>query len=128
MAPKEKTPKGKMREPGSEEPSQAERPVSSEKVMQTFRMPLDVVYALKADAVARGSDTTAHIIRIVEGYQRYYGLPRVLIEKLEEDRRQMGMDKFEYLQHVLYRRSEAVQTQGVGFDRPGSVSRARRIE
>ncbi len=50
-----------VRELEAEEPDQQERPTSSEKVMQTYRMPLDLVYALKADAAARDSDMTAHV-------------------------------------------------------------------
>ncbi len=61
MTSREKTPRGKTREPDTEDPDQQERPTSSEKVMQTYRMPLDLVYALKADAAARDSDMTAHV-------------------------------------------------------------------
>ena len=98
---------------------ESERLASSEKVMQTFRMPLDVVYAFKAEASARGLDATAHVVRVMDGYHRYFGLPRAVVESLEEDRRRLGMDRYEYFQHVLYRRSEAVQAQGAGFDQPG---------
>ena len=95
--------------------TEPERPSTSEKVMQTFRMALDVVYAFKAEASARGLDATAHVVRVVDGYRRYYGLPRIVAETLEEDRRKLGMDRHGYFQHVLYRRSEAVQAQGPGF-------------
>jgi hypothetical protein len=122
MSSREKMPKGKT-ELAKQEPDQPERPTSSEKVMQTYRMPLDLVYQLKAEAAARGLDATAHVIRVMEGFHRYYGLPRAIVEKLEQDRRQMDMDKFEYFQHVLFRRSEAVQAQGAGFDRPASGKR-----
>ncbi|HVP66761.1 MAG TPA: hypothetical protein VMT17_05805, partial [Anaeromyxobacteraceae bacterium] len=91
----------------------------------TFRMPLDVVYTFKAEASARGLDATAHVVRVVDGYHRYYGLPRAVAETLEGDRRKLGMDRYEYFQHVLYRRSEAVQTQGPGFDEPGSTKERR---
>jgi len=124
MSSPQKTPKAK-RETTSEVPIQTGRPSSSEKVMQTYRLPLDIVYVLKADALARGSDTTAHVIRVLEGFQRHYGLPRAIVETLEEDRRLLGMDKFEYFQHVLYRRSEAVQARGPGFDRPDGGKRRK---
>jgi len=91
---------------------------TSEKVMQTFRMPLDVVYAFKAEASARGLDATAHVVKVMDGYHRYYGLPRAVVERLEEDRRELGMDRYEYFQHVLYRRSETVQEKGSAFDEP----------
>ena len=100
-------------------------PASSEKVMQTFRMPLDLVYLFKAEAAERGLDATAHVTRVLDGYHRHFGLPRAIVEMLEEDRRLLGMDRFEYFQHVLYRRSEAVQAQGPGFDRPGREARRR---
>ncbi len=125
MTSREKTQRAKTRGLDADELDQTERPTSSEKVMQTYRMPLDLVYALKADAAARGSDMTAHVIRVVDGFQRYHGLPRAVVERLEEDRRQLDMDRFEYFQHVLYRRSEAVQAQGAGFDRPNSGKRKR---
>jgi hypothetical protein len=124
MSSREKMPKGKT-ELAKQEPDQPERPTSSEKVMQTYRMPLDLVYQLKAEAAARGLDATAHVIRVTGGFHRYYGLPRAIVEKLEQDRRQMDMDKFEYFQHVLFRRSEAVQAQGAGFDRPASGKRKK---
>ena len=113
-SPKEGT-AGRVASPASS----AEEPTSSEKVMQTFRMPLDVVYAFKAEAAARGLDATAHVVRVMDGFHRYYRLPRAVVETLEEDRRGLGMDRYEYFQHVLYRRSEAVQAQGPGFDQPG---------
>ena len=119
MAPT-RPPKAKTRDVAVEESAQAERLSTSEKVMQTFRMPLDLVYAFKAEATARGLDGTAHVVRALDGYHRYYGLPRAVSERLEEDRRELGMDRYEYFQHVLYRRSEAVQEKGVAFDQPGN--------
>jgi hypothetical protein len=115
-----KAPRTKSRELPAAEPVEQERPSTSEKVMQTFRMPLDLVYAFKAEATARGLDATAHVVRALDGYHRYYGLPRAVAERLEEDRRELGMDRYEYFQHVLYRRSEAVQEKGVAFDQPGN--------
>jgi hypothetical protein len=119
MSPKKVT-GAKRREDADVEPFDSERLTSSEKVMQTFRMPLDVVYAFKAEASTRGLDATAHVVRVMDGYHRFYGLPRAVVETLDEDRRELGMDRYEYFQHVLYRRSEAVQAQGLGFDLPGS--------
>jgi len=107
-------------------PEAAAEATTSEKVMQTFRMPLDLVYEFKAEARARGLDATAHVTRVLEGYHRYFSLPRAVVDKLESDRREMGMDRFEYLQHVLFRRAEAVREQGGGFDRPGGRPGRRR--
>jgi len=118
-------PKKKVEPLGSQGNEQPESSTSSEKVMQTFRMPRDLVHAFKAEAAAGGRDATAHVIRVMDGYQRYYGLPRAVVEKLEEDRRGLAMDRFEYFQHVLYRRSEAVQARGPGFDRPDSGRRKK---
>jgi hypothetical protein len=88
-------------------------------------MPLDLVYEFKEEAASRGLDATAHVIRVLDGFHRYYGLPRAIAEKLEADREQLGMERFEYFQHVLYRRSEVVQAQGAGFDEPAGQKRKR---
>ena len=86
---------------------------------------LDLVYAFKAEATARGLDATTHVVRALDGYHRHFGLPRAVVERLDEDRRELSMDRYEYFQHVLYRRSEAVQAQGPGFDQPGGSKGGR---
>ena len=98
-------------------------PVSTEKVMQTYRLPRDLVDYLKKQAQDRGLDLTAFVNRILDGYRTYYGLPLAVSETLEADREALGMGKLDYFLHVFYRRSEAIQANKPGFDNPTAKRR-----
>jgi hypothetical protein len=94
--------------------------VPSEKQMHTFRMPRELVVFLKSEAAEGGRDLTAHVVRLLEGLRSYFGLPEAATTLLEEDRRELGMDRFQYLLHVLYQRSLTVRERGPAFDSPGT--------
>ncbi len=94
------------------------------KSIQTFRMPRDLVSSLRSDAVREGRDLTAHVIRSLRGLGTYFGLPEAAVALLESDRNLLGMERFEYLLHVLYQRSLALREEGAGFDAPSTVSKA----
>ncbi len=98
-------------------------PVTTEKVMQTYRMPRDLVDYLKKQAQDRGLDLTAFVNRVLDGYRTYYGLPLAVSEVLESDREALRMGKLEYFLHVFYRRSEAIQANKPGFDNPTTKRR-----
>lgn len=104
-------------------PSSPPAPVSTEKVMQTYRLPRDLVDYLKKQAQDRGLDLTAFVNRILDGYRTYYGLPLAVSETLEADREALGMGKLDYFLHVFYRRSEAIQANKPGFDNPTTKRR-----
>jgi hypothetical protein len=91
---------------------------TTEKLMQTFRMSRDLVSFLKGEASARGSDLTAYVTRVLEGLRNFYGLPLPAAQVLEEDRKALGVDRADYLHHLLYERSIAVREKGPGFDSP----------
>ena len=91
---------------------------TTEKLMQTFRMSRDLVAFLKGEASARGSDLTAYVTRVLEGLRNFYGLPLPAAQILEEDRKALGVDRADYLHHLLYERSIAVREKGPGFDSP----------
>jgi hypothetical protein len=86
--------------------------------MQTFRMPRELVCFLKAEAARERRDLTGHVNRWLEGLRNYFGLPEAATSLLEADRRAMGMERFEYLLHVLFQRSLDVRKDGAGFDAP----------
>ena len=88
------------------------------KLMQTFRMPRELVTFLKREALRDGRDLTAHVIRLLEGVRGYFGLPEAATAILESDRRALDMGRFDYLLHVLYQRSLEVRKNGSGFDTP----------
>ena len=104
-------------------PPSPQAPVTTEKVMQTYRLPRDLVDYLKKQAQDRGLDLTAFVNRILDGYRTYYGLPLAVSETLEADREALGMGKLDYFLHVFYRRSEAIQANKPGFDNPTAKRR-----
>jgi hypothetical protein len=96
-------------------------PGAAGKMMQTFRLPRELVVFLKAEAARGGRDLTAHVLRWLEALRSYFGLPEAARALLEADRRAIGMERYEYLQHALYLRSLALREKGSGFDAPSPV-------
>jgi hypothetical protein len=94
----------------------------SDKVMQTFRMPRTLVAFLKDDAQRGGRDLTALVIRWLDGVRSWFGLPGAAAALLEADREALGLDRYEYLLHLLYRRSQEVRERAPGFDAPGAAA------
>ncbi len=98
--------------------------LTSEKVMQTFRMPRELVTLLKQEASRKGLDLTALVIRLLHGYLTDFGLPHAATAELDADREALGMDRDQYAAHLLFHRSLEVRTQGPGFDAPGRDRKA----
>jgi hypothetical protein len=93
---------------------------SHDKQMQTFRMPRELVTFLKAEAARGGRDLTGHVVRFLDGVRTYCGLPEAATVLLEADRKRLGMERYEYLLHALYQRSQEIRENGPGFDAPTS--------
>jgi hypothetical protein len=98
---------------------------SSERIMQTFRMTRELVTFMKGEAAARGFDLTAHVNRMLEGVRTWFGLPHAATTLLEADRETLGLDRYEYLLHVLFQRSLELREKGVGFDAPTAATKKR---
>jgi hypothetical protein len=88
------------------------------RLMQTFRMPRELVAHLKAEAGRGGQDLTSHVVRWLEGIRTYFGLPRAATALLEADREALGMGRYEYMLHTLFQRSLQLRDKGAGFDAP----------
>lgn len=104
--------------------SQAEI-LSSEKVMQTFRMPRELVSLVKAEAARKGLDMTALVVRLLHGYLTDFGLPPAATHQLDADREALRMDRLGYLVHLLYQRGLEVREKGPGFDAPEKERKGR---
>jgi len=100
--------------------------LGSDKQMQTFRMPRELVAFLRSEAERGARDLTGHVLRCLEGIRTYFGLPAAATALLEADRRALGMERLEYLLHVLYHRSLQLREKGPGFDGPSSPDQRRR--
>ena len=98
---------------------------SSERIMQTFRMTRELVTFLKGEAAAKGLDLTAHVNRMLEGVRTWFGLPHAATALLNADREALGMDRYEYLLHVLFQRSLELREKGAGFDAPMAATKKR---
>lgn len=98
----------------------------ADKLIMTFRMPRDLALFLKAEATRGGRDVTAHVVRWLNGLRTYFGLPEAATTLLEADRRALGMERYEYLLHVVYQRSLLLREKGTGFDSPQAQERHRR--
>src|SRR5512137_1820837 len=99
---------------------------STEKIMQTFRMPRELVTFLKDEAAARGSDLTGHVIRHLDGVRTWFNLPVAATALLEADREALRMGRYEYLLHLLFQRSLELRNKGPGFDAPNAGGPRRR--
>jgi len=96
------------------------------KVMLTFRLPRPLVQELKGEAARGRRDLTAHVTRLIEGIQWDFELPAVARELLVEDRGALGMEPYEYFQHLLYERGLKLREKGAGFDAPRGPFARRR--
>ncbi len=99
---------------------------TTEKLMQTFRLPRELVDFLKDEANRAGRDLTAHVARWLDGMRTWFGLPAAATAVLDADRRALGMERYEYLLHLLFQRSLDVREKGPGFDAPEEAPRKRR--
>ncbi len=107
-------------------PKDSEAYQTTEKVMQTFRMPRELVSFLKKDAERRGLDLTAYVNRILDGVHTWFSLPHAATALLEDDREALGLGRPEYLQHLLYARSLELREKPPGFDAPTTRGTKKR--
>jgi hypothetical protein len=98
---------------------------STERIMQTFRMARELVTFLKGEASARGLDLTAYVNRMLDGVRTWFGLPHAAATLIEDERHELGLERYEYLLHVLFQRSLDLREKGAGFDAPAS-SRSKK--
>lgn len=99
---------------------------TTEKLVQTFRMPRELVTFLKGEASARGADLTAHVNRHLDGVRTWFGLPAAATSLLEADREALKLGRYEYLLHLLFQRSLELREKGPGFDAPNAGGPRRR--
>ena len=112
--------------PAKLKPPDADAFSGTEKIMQTFRMPRDLVTFLKDEAAACGSDLTGNVVRHLDGLRTWFGLPGAATALLEADRQALKMGRYEYLLHLLFQRSLELREKGPGFDAPTTGGTRRR--
>jgi len=95
------------------------------RIMQTFRMPRDLVAFLREEANSAGRDLTPHVNRYLDGIRTWFGLPEAATRMLEEDRAAMKMGRYDYILHLLFTRSLELRQKGPGFEAPGADRKRR---
>ncbi len=98
----------------------------TERIMQTFRMPRELVDFLRSEAAGRGLDLTAQVNRVLDGVRTWFGLPQAATALLEADREALGLQRYEYLLHVLFQRSLELREKEPGFDGPRAAGSKKR--
>ena len=117
-------------------------PASAEKTIISIRMPIEVLnfiegesrvraaaLGLKGEELENAVNITAQINRMLESLRSWFGLPAVVAEAIEKDRAALGLGRLEYLQHLVFRRYEALVKHGAAFDKdvlPADKSSGRR--
>jgi hypothetical protein len=97
--------------------NEVEESPSGLKVMAAFRIPKPLHSELTHEAQHEGSDLTGYVNRLFDGFLHHFGLPSVVREGLEGDQMELGFNRYEYLQYLLFRRYEDVTKNGPAFDR-----------
>lgn len=114
-------------------------PRTGEKAVLSVRMPMELATFIQEEARARAlaagvaekeipepGDRALNLSRMVntilDSFRTYFSLPVVLVERLEADRKALKLGRLDYLQHIVYMRSEAVMKSGPGFDKSGAVT------
>jgi hypothetical protein len=93
-------------------------PARASKLVQTFRMPRQLIAFLKSEALLGGQDLTGHVVHWLDAVRTHFGLPEAAAALLEADRDALGMDRYEYMLHALHQRSLELREKGIGFDAP----------
>jgi hypothetical protein len=105
-------------------------PASPEQTIISIRMPIEILNFVEAESRARVAELglkgeelenavniTAQINRMLESLRSWFGLPVIVAEAIEKDRAALGLGRLEYLQHLVFRRYEALVKNGPAFDR-----------
>lgn len=96
---------------------------SSEKQILSFRLPKNLLEWLRAASDVRAWSVNELVVRCLDGYRVWFGLPAAMAELLEADRKAMGMDAYDYLMHLVGRRYDEVRDHGAGFEKKGGAGK-----
>jgi hypothetical protein len=84
---------------------------SEELELVAARIPAIISRRLQAMAEAEGRATSSLARLIIENFF-YVGLPPQMRTALEEDQKRLGLNRRDYINHLLFERTRAVERRG----------------
>ena len=88
------------------------------KPVVSFRLSYSVMAWLRHAAAGRNWSMNEYVARILDGMREWWGLPKMIADVLEGDRKAMGLDQYDYIGHLLARRYNEIRDQGgPGFEK-----------
>jgi hypothetical protein len=74
-----------------------------------------------SQAEAKGEPVTDLVRGIVDDFRTLFGLPGLIVDALDADAKALGLDRRQYLMHLVARRYEDSLAHGPGFERKGGA-------
>lgn len=90
---------------------------TSEKSITSFRIPVPLLQWLRDRSAKREWSVNELVVRILDAPRTSCGLPSLLSEALEADRKALGMDEYGYLAHLYASRYNEIRDNGPGFEK-----------
>lgn len=81
---------------------------------------------LRTFPAPRDASSARYVNRMLDGVRTWFGLPAAAAKCLDADREALGMQRYEYLLHALYKRSQEIIERGPGFDGPNAMEKGKR--
>ena len=98
--------------------SRTKSPMTDEKPVVSFRLSFGLVAWLKKAAASRDWSMNEYVARVLDGVRDSWHLPLMIASVLEEDRKVMGMDEYEYFGHLIAKRYNEIRDNGgPGFEK-----------
>ncbi|HYD51876.1 MAG TPA: hypothetical protein VEA99_04585 [Gemmatimonadaceae bacterium] len=86
--------------------------------MVTFRIPWETGDWLRHAAEQKKVSINEHVVGLLTDLRTWFGLPFTVTDELESDRKALGLERRDYLVHLLLQRYASIRERGPGFDGP----------
>jgi hypothetical protein len=96
---------------------------SSETISLSVRFPTKLMAWAKAGAEKNGESINEFVRRGLDDMRCLFGLPQVMVDAMDADAKALGLDRREYLMHLVAVRYQEVLAKGPGFERGGQKAK-----
>ena len=98
------------------------------KISRLIRLQPVLMDYVEAESSRCGLDAAEYVTKILEGVRTDFGLPAAARAYLDEERRSLGLEPYDYLLHTLFQRHFELRDKGIGFDAPKPPRALPRVE